>query len=60
MTSVSYSLSASRRNLLFGVKPAGTYDVLVGGSRIATLRASVNGTLDFQNSASGTVQVVLK
>jgi heparin/heparan-sulfate lyase len=60
VTSASYSLSAARENLLFGVKPGGSYDVLVGGSRAATLKASVEGTLAFQNASTGTIQVVLR
>lgn len=60
VSSASYSLSSSRQNLLFGVKPGGTYDVIVGGARVATLKASVAGTLSFQNASTGTVQVVLR
>lgn len=60
VSSASYSLSASRRNLLFGLEPGRSFEILVDGKKAATLRSSVNGTLDFTNSAGGEIELVAK
>jgi hypothetical protein len=60
MSRVVYDLSGSRTNLLFGLDPAGSYEIRVNGSRVTTRQASVHGTLEFVNSTSGTIEVVLR
>lgn len=59
MSSAKYSVSATRTHLLFGLLPGRTYDVLVGGTRVASLISSANGTLVVQ-TAAGTVEVVAR
>ncbi|HVR75524.1 MAG TPA: heparinase II/III family protein [Planctomycetota bacterium] len=58
VTSVTYNLSASRRNLLFGLTPGRPYDVHIDGTRVATPTATVNGTLQFVSSGPGKIEVV--
>ena len=59
MSSAKYSVSASRTHLLFGLPPARSYDVLVGGTRVASVVSSASGTLVFPTGA-GTVEVVAR
>jgi hypothetical protein len=60
VTTATYTTGGSRRNLLFGFSPGESYDVFLGGSRVMTVRASVQGSLDFQTSAAGEVKIVRK
>jgi hypothetical protein len=60
VTTATYTVGGARRNLLFGLAPGETYDVYLKGSRVHTLRASIHGSLDFNTSASGEVEVVRK
>jgi hypothetical protein len=60
VATVSYTVAGARRNLLLGLEPGRQYDVLVDGSRVKTLQATVNGTLDFENSAAAKIDVVRK
>ena len=60
VTSVSYSVSGIRRNLLFGLTPSRSYDIFLDGRRITTLAASVSGALDFSTTTGGRIEVVRK
>jgi len=58
MPSVSYSLTGSRRNLLFGLSPERSHAVYLDGVLQAKLQSSGAGSLDFTNKAAGKVSVV--
>ena len=60
VATVSYTLSASRRNLLFGLSPLRSHDVYLDGAKQSTLTSSASGTLDFTNSGAGKVELVRK
>jgi hypothetical protein len=60
VTSAAYTVGGARRNLLFGLNPGQSYDFYLDGKRISSLRASANGTLDFQNASSGKIELISK
>ncbi len=57
---VSYSLTGSRRNVLFGLSPSRVHDIYLDGVKKETRTSSVSGTLDFTNPSAGKVEVIRK
>jgi hypothetical protein len=60
LASTSYSLPASSsKHLLTGMVPGAVYDILVDGVFVATVDASIRGTLRFDSQGAGSVEIRL-
>jgi hypothetical protein len=58
--SAAYTLSGPRRNLVFGLTPGQSIDFHLDGRRIAILKSSPAGSLDFENPTAGRIELTVK
>ena len=58
VTTATWTVGGARRNIVFGLRAGDSYDFFLDGSKKATLSVTREGSLDFDTSTSGKVELI--
>ena len=58
VTTATWTVGGARRHIVFGLRPGDSYDYFLDGSKKATLSVTREGSVDFDTSTSGKVELI--